>query len=256
MKCVFGSRHCFSKLSIERSINLSLALSSHISVGVWQTSNELASFRGIHWTSKCTYSWTYPARPGTRLTTLFGSTSCNTLSLSFCSTSRSCMKQHHHWCANEAAATHQWLAVCYVVFVKHAINLQCFLVPKEYCLLKQVTLDILTYFLYVNLHQTSIQHPCNQHTVLFLLLLCSSLGCHGWWFALCCGPCGWLIVIFLLGMLPVLHPNFLRGWISSFLFKSCNPELGLTNLRAKFADSNKLPPTLSTSSHLVIESAG
>jgi hypothetical protein len=40
-----------------------------------------------------------------------------------------------------------------------------FLVPKEYCSLKQVTLDILTYFLYVNLHQTSIQHLCNQHTI-------------------------------------------------------------------------------------------
>jgi hypothetical protein len=242
----------FSKLSIEGSINLSLALSLHISVGVWQ---ELAFAASIEPANALTHEpilqglvqvWPLCLHPLLVILSL-----CH-----FVPQAGHVRSSVIISCTNEAAATHQWLAVCYVVFVKHTINLQCFLVPKEYCSLKQVTLDILTYFLYVNLDQMSIRHLCNQHTILFLLLLCSSSGHHGWWFALCCGPFGWLIVIFLLGMLPVIHSNFLRGWKSSFLFKSCNPELGLTNRCTKFVDSNKLPPTVSKSSYLVIESAG
>jgi hypothetical protein len=252
MKCVFGSRHRFSKLSIEGSINLSLALSSHISVGVWQTSNELASFCSIHWTSKCTYSWTCPARPGMSLTALFASTSCNTLSLSFCSTSRSCMKQRHH-------QLHQW-GHCHPPMTCSLLCSLCearrqppMLSGPKGILFTQTSHSWHTYLLSLcrsppNEHPTSVQSAHHSVPAVAVFFLRAS------WLVICFVLCAlWLANChFLLGMLPILHSNFLRWWIPSFLFKSCNPELGLTNSRTKFADSNKLPPTASTSSHFVI----
>jgi hypothetical protein len=182
---------------IEGSINSSLVLSSHISVGVWQTNDKLASLCSIHWTSKCTYSWTYPARPGTRSTALFASTSCNTFSLSFCSTSRSCTMQHHcllcqwghcHWpmtCSLSSSLCEAW---CHQPPMLSG--------PKG-ILFSQTSHSWHTHLL------SLCQFPPNEHPTSVQSAHCSVAavavffpGCHGQCFALCFGLCGWFSLLY------------------------------------------------------------